>query len=144
MDSFKIVKLMVFELVKKFTAFYGTRTITAILTKFLHSSLSKSVPTLLSWLFKIHFNIIIPLWMIMIMWKLWTQVRVPLNASSHTALCVSGWYLHSCVEDPTFNLVPIKGLELGCGCFLSDPFQFVIHKSSSHLVVCIWGIESVG
>jgi len=60
------------------------------------------------------------------------------------ALCLIGWYFDSHVEGPTFNLVPIKVLELGCGCFLSDPFQFVIHRSSSYLVVWIWGIESVG
>jgi len=75
--------------------------------------------------------------------KTWpSQVLVPLNASCHTALCLSGWCLDSRVEGPTLNLVSIKGLELGCGCFFSDPFQFVIHRSSSHLVVCIWGIES--
>jgi len=61
MDSAKIEKLMVFELVKKFPAFYGTRTIIALLTKFHHLSLSESVPTLLSCFFKIHFNIILPL-----------------------------------------------------------------------------------
>jgi len=48
MDSVKIVMLIVFELVKKFPAFYGTRTIIAILTKLHHSSLSESDPTLLS------------------------------------------------------------------------------------------------
>jgi hypothetical protein len=40
MESVKIEKIMVFELVKEFPAFYGTRAIIAILTKFHHSSLS--------------------------------------------------------------------------------------------------------
>jgi hypothetical protein len=138
MDSVKIEKLVVFELVKKFSAFYGTRTFIAILTKFHHSSPSWSVPTLPSYFLKIHFNIILPLWMIMIMWKLWTQVLVPLIASSHRALCLSGWYLDLCVEDLPFKSCPIKEPEVRLWFF---PFRsFPICRSQ--IILSFSGVQS--
>jgi hypothetical protein len=55
-------KLTVLQLVKKFPAFYGTRTLITVLTTVSHMSLSQANPihALTVYFFNIHLNIILP------------------------------------------------------------------------------------